>query len=259
MIGDLLQKADEFDKDADDVTSAWAGNLDQAGWGVADGPMSSFSAKGKTGNDLPNKNELNGRSGAGRRGKSTGQMVGDTSRTLPGRPTPARLDNSKFEPGNAQEGERRGPQRRDRRRQEGRRRPDRSARRRAAGLRERHGPSQREAGRRPRESGESGPEARHDGRVVVAAVGEHRADEVDRERPGGRPIRGRRPQAARGDGQAAFGLQRRGPCHGGGGRSGADLPPQLRGELLQSSEEAYPPGYEGLLKSYYKSLSAGDK
>ncbi len=99
MIGDLLQKADEFDKDADDVTNAFAGNLDQAGWGVSDGPMASFSAKGKTGNDLPNSNELNGRSGSGRRGKSTGQMVGDTSRTLPGRPTPARVDNSKFEPG----------------------------------------------------------------------------------------------------------------------------------------------------------------
>ena len=38
-----------------------------------------------------------------------------------------------------------------------------------------------------------------------------------------------------------------------------DLPPQMRGELLQSAEEAYPPGYEGLLKSYYKSLSTGDK
>ena len=38
-----------------------------------------------------------------------------------------------------------------------------------------------------------------------------------------------------------------------------DLPPQLRGELLQSAAEAYPPGYEGLLKSYYKSLSTGDK
>ena len=61
--------------------------------------MTSFSAKGKTGNDLPNSNELNGRSGDGRRGKSTGQMVGDTSRALPGRPTPARVDNSKYEPG----------------------------------------------------------------------------------------------------------------------------------------------------------------
>ncbi|HKB37962.1 MAG TPA: hypothetical protein VKD72_16060, partial [Gemmataceae bacterium] len=40
LVGDLLQKADEFDKDADDVTSAWGDNLDQAGWGVSDGPIS---------------------------------------------------------------------------------------------------------------------------------------------------------------------------------------------------------------------------
>src|SRR5207245_11139664 len=63
MIGDLLQKADEFDKDADDVTSAWGDNLDQAGWGVSDGPISTFSAKGKTGNDQPNNMELTGRAG----------------------------------------------------------------------------------------------------------------------------------------------------------------------------------------------------
>ena len=132
MIGDLLQKADEFDKDADDVTNSFAGNLDQAGWGVSDGPMASFSAKGKTGNDLPNSNELNGRSGDGRRGKSTGQMVGDTSRSLPGRPTPARVDDSKFEPGQREAGGPRRPQRRDRRRQEVRRRPNRFAGRRAA-------------------------------------------------------------------------------------------------------------------------------
>jgi hypothetical protein len=38
-----------------------------------------------------------------------------------------------------------------------------------------------------------------------------------------------------------------------------DLPRELRDELRQSADEAYPPGYENLLKSYYKSLSAGDK
>ena len=67
LVGDLLQKADEFDEEADDVTSAWGDNLDQAGWGVSDGPISTFSAKGKTGNDMPNNNELTGRSGDGRR------------------------------------------------------------------------------------------------------------------------------------------------------------------------------------------------
>jgi hypothetical protein len=99
MVGDLLQKADEFDEEADDITSAWGDNLDQAGWGVADGPISFFSAKGKTGNDQPNNMEATGRSGDGRRGKSTGQMVGDTARGLPGRKTPARVGQEKYEPG----------------------------------------------------------------------------------------------------------------------------------------------------------------
>src|SRR5205085_3066423 len=69
MVGDLLQKAEEFDEEADDITSAWGDNLDQAGWGVSDGPISTFSAKGKTGNDMPNNMELQGRSGDGRKGK----------------------------------------------------------------------------------------------------------------------------------------------------------------------------------------------
>src|SRR5260370_32146892 len=99
LVGDLLQKADEFDEDADDITSAWGDNLDQAGWGVADGPISSFPAKGKTGNGMPNNMEVPGRSGDGRRGKSSGQMVGDTAKALPGRKTPARVGNENYEPG----------------------------------------------------------------------------------------------------------------------------------------------------------------
>lgn len=35
-----------------------------------------------------------------------------------------------------------------------------------------------------------------------------------------------------------------------------DLPPQLRNELLQAADEGYPAGYESLLKSYFKALSA---
>ena len=38
-----------------------------------------------------------------------------------------------------------------------------------------------------------------------------------------------------------------------------DLPPQMRNELLQSADQGYPPGYEGLLKSYYKALSTAEK
>ena len=42
-------------------------------------------------------------------------------------------------------------------------------------------------------------------------------------------------------------------------RRARELPPALRKELLQGSEAAYPAGYEELLKSYYKSLSASGK
>ena len=38
-----------------------------------------------------------------------------------------------------------------------------------------------------------------------------------------------------------------------------DLPPQLRNELLQSADEGYPPGYEALLRNYYKKLSQAEK
>ena len=99
MIGDLIEDVDEFDEEADDMTSAWGGNMPVAGWDVMDGPISVFSAQGKTGNQLPNTSELTGRSGGGRRGKSSGQMVGSESRAYEGRPTPARLTKERYEEG----------------------------------------------------------------------------------------------------------------------------------------------------------------
>ena len=58
-----------------------------------------MSAKGVTGNQLPNNNEVGGRSGEGREGKSNGQMVGDTAEGKEGRTTPTRLSPSPFESG----------------------------------------------------------------------------------------------------------------------------------------------------------------
>jgi len=98
MIGDLIEDLEDFDEAADDVTGGWGGNM-QVGWGIMDGPISSFAAVGKTGNQLPNASEMGGRSGSGRRGRSTGQMVGATSRGLEGRPTPARVTNEPYEAG----------------------------------------------------------------------------------------------------------------------------------------------------------------
>lgn len=99
MVGDLIEDAQEFDEDADDATGNSGGNLSQAGWDIMDGPISSFSATGKTGNQLPNNSEITGRSGAGRRGKSSGQMVGSDSAAMEGRPTPARVTNERYEEG----------------------------------------------------------------------------------------------------------------------------------------------------------------
>ena len=98
IVGDLIEDMEDFDMEADDITGAWGGNM-QVGWGIEDGPISSYSAMGKTGNRLPNASEMGGRSGSGRRGRSSGQMVGDTSRALEGRPTPARLTNEPYESG----------------------------------------------------------------------------------------------------------------------------------------------------------------
>mgnify|MGYP006273574235 CR=1 FL=1 len=98
MIGDLMEDVEDYDEQADDVTGAWGGNM-QAGWAIDDGPISSYAARGKTGNMLPNASEMGGRSGSGRRGRSSGQMVGGESRALEGRPTPARVTDDPYESG----------------------------------------------------------------------------------------------------------------------------------------------------------------
>lgn len=100
IIGDLIEQEEQLSEDADDLSSAWADSLDKgAGWGASDGPISNMSAKGVTGNTLPNTNEIGGRSGEGRSGKSSGQMVEKTATGKGGRKTPTRLTPDPFEAG----------------------------------------------------------------------------------------------------------------------------------------------------------------
>jgi hypothetical protein len=259
MIGDLLQKADEFDKDADDVTSSWGDNLDQAGWGVSDGPISTFSAKGKTGNDLPNANELTGRSGNGRRGKSSGQMVGDTSRGLQGRKTPARVGNDRYEPGQLKE--------------EGKEDPNGAT----------GGGKKAGAGRQGLQGGTPPDMVRDIGRLSAkeAALRE-KAEQVARKldsvgltnnrltksiellKSVEKDLHDQRyDDAARKRREAVSGLH---AAFAGVDEATAaqlskarDLPPQMRQELLQAADEGYPAGYESLLRSYYKALSTAEK
>lgn len=100
IVGDLLDKEEAMEDDIEDMTSSWMDNLDKgAGWGTGDGPISNMSAKGVTGNVLPNKNEVGGRSGEGRSGRSSGQMVESEAFGKKGRETPTRLSPGPFEQG----------------------------------------------------------------------------------------------------------------------------------------------------------------
>ncbi len=92
LIGDLMEDEEDLFDEMEDVSSSAADSLDKgAGWDVADGPISNMSAKGATGNRLPNTSEIGGRAGEGRQGKSSGEFVGDEAVGKGGRKTPSRL------------------------------------------------------------------------------------------------------------------------------------------------------------------------
>lgn len=100
LIGDLMKQEQADDPEKDDISSSIMDSMDKgAGWGAGDGPMSDMSAKGVTGNQLPNNDEVKGRSGEGRNGKSDGQMVGDTAVGKGGNETPTRMTPTPFENG----------------------------------------------------------------------------------------------------------------------------------------------------------------
>ncbi len=92
LIGDLMEEEEDLFDEMEDVSSSAADSIDKgAGWDVMDGPISNMSAKGATGNRLPNTNEIGGRSGEGRQGKSSGEFVSDEAVGKGGRKTPSRL------------------------------------------------------------------------------------------------------------------------------------------------------------------------
>lgn len=92
LIGELAEQEEDLFDEMEDITSSAMDSLDKgAGWDAADGPISNNSAKGVTGNRLPNTSEIGGRSGEGRSGKSGGEFVGDEAVGKGGRKTPSRL------------------------------------------------------------------------------------------------------------------------------------------------------------------------
>jgi hypothetical protein len=92
MVGELMEQEEDLFDEMEDVSSSAADSLDKgAGWDTLDGPISNMSAKGVTGNRLPNASEIGGRAGEGRQGKSSGEFVGDEAVGKGGRNTPSRL------------------------------------------------------------------------------------------------------------------------------------------------------------------------
>ena len=80
IVGKLMEDEEDLFDEMEDASSSWADSLDKgAGWDAMDGPISNNSARGVTGNRLPNTSEIAGRSGEGRQGKASGEFVSDTA------------------------------------------------------------------------------------------------------------------------------------------------------------------------------------
>ncbi len=100
LVGELIDQEEEMTEETEDVTSSWMDSINEgAGWTAMDGPISNMSAKGITGNLQPNSQEVGGRSGEGRSGKSSGQMVEETAQGKGGKQTPSRSTPDPYEAG----------------------------------------------------------------------------------------------------------------------------------------------------------------
>jgi hypothetical protein len=100
MVGELLEQQEDLFDQMEDQNANITDSMDKGvGWDAVDGPIADMSAKGITGNALPNNNEMGGRAGEGRSGRSQGEFVGDTAVGKGGRNTPTRLDPTPFAQG----------------------------------------------------------------------------------------------------------------------------------------------------------------
>ncbi|MBN2308923.1 MAG: hypothetical protein JXR94_08140, partial [Candidatus Hydrogenedentes bacterium] len=100
MMGELIETEEDMIEEIEDESSSWADSIDAgAGWMAMDGPISNMSAKGITGNLMPNSSEIGGRSGEGRTGRAHGEFVEKTASGKGGRDTPTRLSPDAFEEG----------------------------------------------------------------------------------------------------------------------------------------------------------------
>jgi len=100
MIGDLLEQQEDLFKALGDAgAKAQSPGGEESGGQASNATLSDSSARGVTGNVLPDERQLAGRSGEGRTGQSEGEFVGDSARGKGGRDTPTRLDQTPFQKG----------------------------------------------------------------------------------------------------------------------------------------------------------------
>jgi hypothetical protein len=104
MMGDLMDNEEDLTQQMESLGSKSVDSLDKgAGWDASDGPISNMSAQGVTGNQMPKDMEIQGRSGEGREGRSSGEMVGAEAEGKGGRRTPTRMTNDAFSSGQVQD------------------------------------------------------------------------------------------------------------------------------------------------------------
>ena len=110
MVGQLLEHEEDLTSDMESLGSKWNDSMNKGlGWGAMDGPISDMSAQGVTGNQMPKNDEIQGRSGAGREGRASGEMVGATDERKSGRRTPTRLTDNQYNSGQVKDTSGRAP------------------------------------------------------------------------------------------------------------------------------------------------------
>jgi hypothetical protein len=89
VLGELVDRQEELADDNDDMQSQMHfGATDNTGLiGGDGGPLSNWMAKGRSGNTTPKANEVGGRAGSGRTGKSSGEFVDKVDTAKEGRET----------------------------------------------------------------------------------------------------------------------------------------------------------------------------
>jgi hypothetical protein len=85
LVGNLMDAQEDIEDEVQDAASNQLMASNPAnGWDVKDGPMGSFGAQGRSGNERPNHNEQMGRSSGGREGMSNGEMAAGKTQNLEG-------------------------------------------------------------------------------------------------------------------------------------------------------------------------------